>query len=70
MQPKSPPNPMNSIENAMLFVRVVQAGSFTRAASQLYSSKSQISRKMAKLEQSLGAHLLEKTPKGLQLTEQ
>lgn len=61
---------MSIIDNAMLFLRVVQAGSFTRAASQLYSSKSQISRRIANLEQRLDTTLLRRTTKGLQLTEQ
>lgn len=61
---------MSLLDNAMLFVRVVQAGSLTKAAEQLYSSKSQISRRMASLEQQLDANLLIRTPRGLSLTPQ
>jgi DNA-binding transcriptional LysR family regulator len=61
---------MSLIENAMLFVDVVQAGSFTKAALRLSHSKSQISRKIATLEQQLDATLVMRTPRGIQLTEQ
>ena len=54
----------------MLFVRVIQAGSFTEAANRLTHSKSQISRKIASLEQQLDSSLVLRTPRGLQLTEQ
>lgn len=54
----------------MLFVQVVQAGSFTKAASVLFSSKSNISRRISQLEQQLDATLLQRTARGLSLTQQ
>ena len=61
---------MKIVENALLFVQVAQAGSLTKAASILFSSKSNISRRIAQLEQQLDATLLHRTPRGLVLTEQ
>mgnify|MGYP006420287221 CR=1 FL=1 len=61
---------MSIIEDAMLFVKVIQAGSLTKAATQLSSSKSQISRRISALEQRLDATLMLRSAKGLQLTEQ
>lgn len=60
---------MKTIEDAMLFVDVAKAGSFTVAAERLYSSKSSISRRIAQLEQRLNAQLFVREPHGLQLTE-
>jgi len=51
------------------FVRVVEAGSFARAAKRLRSSTSSISRQVAALEQHLGARLLNRTTRKLSLTE-
>jgi LysR family transcriptional regulator, regulator for bpeEF and oprC len=51
------------------FVRTVQAGSFTRAALQLGSQKSHVSRSVARLERRLGVKLLERTTRSLRLTE-
>ena len=60
---------MKLIQEAMLFVDVVQAGSFTKAATYMDSSKSQISRRISQLEQRLNVQLLVRMPRGLQLTE-
>jgi DNA-binding transcriptional LysR family regulator len=51
------------------FVRVVEAGSFARAAQRMRSSTSSISRQIAALEQHLGARLLNRTTRKLSLTE-
>lgn len=51
------------------FVRVVQTGSFTRAADALGSQKAQVSRLVSGLERELGARLLERTTRALSLTE-
>jgi len=51
------------------FARVVEAGSFARAAQRLRSSTSSISRQIAALEQHLGARLLNRTTRKLSLTE-
>lgn len=51
------------------FVKVVQSGSFTRAAEQLHSQKAHVSRVVSQLEAGLGVRLLERTTRSLSLTE-
>ena len=51
------------------FVRVVEAGSFVRAAERLKWSTSSLSRLIAELEEHLGARLLNRTTRRLSLTE-
>jgi DNA-binding transcriptional LysR family regulator len=51
------------------FVRVVEAGSFVRAAERLDVSVSSLSRHVAELEAHLGARLLNRTTRRLSLTE-
>ncbi|MFM2119367.1 MAG: hypothetical protein RL722_835 [Pseudomonadota bacterium] len=51
------------------FVKVVQTGSFTRAAEALGSHKAQVSRTLSQLERDLGARLLERSTRALSLTE-
>lgn len=51
------------------FVKVVQAGSFTRAAEALETHKAQLSRTVSQLERELGVRLLERTTRSLSLTE-
>lgn len=51
------------------FVRVVDAGSFTAAASLLNTSQPTISRQIASLEEHLGARLLTRTTRTLTLTD-
>lgn len=57
------------LNRAELFVRVVEAGSFTAAARQLALPKSSVSRGVAALEQDLGARLLQRTTRRLSLTD-
>lgn len=52
-----------------VFVRVVQAGSFSAAARQLGLPTSTISTRVARLEQRLGVTLLQRTTRRLSLTE-
>jgi DNA-binding transcriptional LysR family regulator len=51
------------------FVKVVQTGSFTRAAEQLRTQKAHVSRVVSQLEAELGVRLLERTTRSLSLTE-
>jgi DNA-binding transcriptional LysR family regulator len=51
------------------FVKVVQAGSFTRAADLLGSEKARVSRTVSRLEARLRVRLLERTTRALRLTE-
>ena len=52
-----------------LFVRVVDAGSFTAAAAAAGLPKSSISRAVAALERDLGVRLIQRTTRRLQVTE-
>ncbi|MFQ6333884.1 LysR family transcriptional regulator [Methylophilus sp. 3sh_L] len=54
---------------AAVFVRVVQAGSFSAAARQLGLPTSTVSTRVARLEQRLGVTLLQRTTRRLHLTE-
>jgi LysR family transcriptional regulator for bpeEF and oprC len=51
------------------FVKVVQLGSFTRAAEATGSQKAHLSRVVSQLERELGVRLLERTTRALSLTE-
>src|SRR5262249_45338156 len=52
-----------------VFARVVQAGSFRAASAALDMPKSTVSRKVADLEERLGARLLQRTTRRLSLTD-
>lgn len=51
------------------FVRVVQTGSFTKAADLLGTQKAHLSRVISQMELRLGVRLLERTTRSLSLTE-
>lgn len=55
--------------HALVFVAVVEAGSFSGAARALGIAKSAVSRQVAQLEEDLGARLLHRTTRSLQLTD-
>lgn len=52
-----------------IYARVVEAGSFSEAARRMETSRSAVSKAVAKLEKSLGARLLNRTTRHLSLTE-
>ena len=52
-----------------VFVQVVQAGSFTEAARRLGLPKSTVSRRVSRLEDTLGVRLLQRTTRTLRLTD-
>lgn len=52
-----------------VFARVAEAGSFAEAARRMNSSRSAVSKAVAKLEVALGARLLNRTTRHLSLTE-
>lgn len=60
---------MNDLNDLRIFVRVVEAGSFTAAAEALGLSKSYASRRVRTLEDQLGARLMDRTTRRLSLTE-
>lgn len=57
------------LQELSAFVKVVQTGSFTRAADSLGTQKAHLSRVITQLEKKLGVRLLERTTRSLSLTE-
>jgi DNA-binding transcriptional LysR family regulator len=60
---------MDRLADVAVFARVVELGSFTRAAEALEVSKAVVSKYVTRLEQRLGARLLQRTTRRLTLTE-
>src|SRR5512139_1567650 len=60
---------MDRFQAIVTFVRVVESGSFARAAERLDVSVSSVSRQIADLEAHLDARLLNRTTRRLSLTE-
>jgi len=56
-------------DDLLLFARVMEAGSFSRAADRVQLPKSTVSRRIAALEQRLGEKLLQRSTRRLALTE-
>ncbi|MBL8471095.1 MAG: LysR family transcriptional regulator [Rhodocyclaceae bacterium] len=56
-------------DDLLLFARVAESGSFTRAAERLKLPKSTVSRRVASLEGQLGERLLQRTTRRLGLTD-
>jgi DNA-binding transcriptional LysR family regulator len=57
------------LNDVVVFAKVVQSGSFTRAGRELELPKSTVSRKVSELEERLGARLLQRTTRSLSLTD-
>jgi DNA-binding transcriptional LysR family regulator len=60
---------MDMLENMRMFVRVVEAGSFTAVAKRMDTSTGMVSRAVSQLEGSLETRLLQRTTRHLALTE-
>ncbi len=60
---------MQNLNDMMTFASVADAGGFTEAARRLGTSKSSVSKSVAKLERSLGVRLLNRSTRGLSMTE-
>ena len=56
-------------DDLLLFARVAEAGSFSRAAERVQLPKSTVSRRIAALEKRLGERLLQRTTRKLVITE-
>ena len=57
-------------KEVLVFTEVVRLGGFTKAAEELGMQKSSVSRKVAALEERLGARLLQRTTRSLRLTDE
>ena len=57
------------LDAVQAFVRIADAGSFTRAADALDTTQAAVSLKLKRLEERLGARLIERTPRRVQLSE-
>jgi len=60
---------LESLSDIAVFVQVVNDGSFTKAADRLELSRSVVSKYVTRLEEQLGARLLNRTTRRLSLTE-
>ena len=60
---------MDTLQNMRVFVRVVEAGSFTAAAQQMGLTTAHVSRAVADLERHLRTRLLNRTTRRIALTE-
>lgn len=60
---------MGQLEEMQIFVRVVEAGSISRAAEQLGVAKSVVSRRLSALEKRLGSNLMQRTTRRLSLSD-
>ena len=60
---------MDRFGDIQAFVRVVEAGSISRAADQLNIAKSAISRRLRELEARLGVELLQRAPRAITVTD-
>ena len=59
----------DDLQSLVMFVRVVDAGSFTAAARSLGTTTSSISKRIARLEADVGVRLLERTTRRVAVTE-
>ncbi|TPV94066.1 MAG: LysR family transcriptional regulator [Myxococcales bacterium FL481] len=64
-----PPTIDYDVNDVLAFVHVVAAGSFSAAARELSVPVSSVSRRVARLEDQLGAQLLQRTTRRLRLTD-
>jgi DNA-binding transcriptional LysR family regulator len=60
---------MQNLNDMVTFARVVEASGFTEAARRMGASKSRVSKTIARLEEDLGVRLLNRSTRGLSLTE-
>lgn len=68
-KPRATPSARPALSDVAVFLRVVEAGSFTAAAAALEVSKAAVSKYVSRLEAALGTRLLQRTTRRLTLTE-
>jgi len=61
-------SPMDRVESMRVFARVAETGSFTAAARSLGRSKASVSQTVSQLEERVGARLLQRTTRRVELT--
>lgn len=61
---------MHELQNMMIFARVLEAGSFSKAAEQLGIAKSSVSKKITELEKEFGVRLIQRSTRKLNVTEE
>ena len=60
---------MSNFENALLFKCIVEEGSLTKATLKFDTNTSAVSKRLSKLEKTLGTQLLKRTTRKMTLTE-
>src|SRR5246127_5776178 len=56
------------LDAVQAFIRIVELGSFTRAAEAMRTTQAAVSLKLQRLEERLGGRLVERTPRYVQLS--
>jgi len=61
---------MQELQNMMIFAKVLECGSFSKAAEQLGMAKSSVSKKINELEKEFGVRLIQRSTRKLNVTEE
>lgn len=61
---------MQQLQNMMIFARVLEAGSFSKAADSLGIAKSSVSKRVSDLEKAFGVRLIQRSTRKLHITEE
>lgn len=61
---------MQQLQNMMIFAKVLETGSFSKAADQLGIAKSSVSKRISELEKEFGVRLIQRSTRKLNVTEE
>ena len=61
---------MQELRNMMIFAKVLETGSFSKAAEQLGIAKSSVSKKVSELEKEFGVRLIQRSTRKINVTEE